>query len=104
MAVTGVLRASSSPHVDTLPARGLEEVVVTATRTERRMGGVSVPVTLVGREVIRSSGSLRLADILMEQTGLAVVQGFGRGIQMQGLSPEYTLILVDGEPLIGRMG
>lgn len=104
MAVTSVQRAYCSAGVDTLPGRGLEEVVVTATRTERRMGGVSVPVTLVGREVIRRSGSLRLADILMEQTGLAVVQGFGRGIQMQGLSPEYTLILVDGEPLIGRMG
>jgi outer membrane receptor for ferrienterochelin and colicins len=104
IAVADALRAATSRHVDTLPARSLDEVVVTATRTERRMGGVSVPVTLVGRDVIRRSGSLRLADILMEQTGLAVVQGFGRGIQMQGLSPEYTLILVDGEPLIGRMG
>jgi len=90
--------------VDTLPGRALDEVVVTATRTERRMGGLSVPVTTVGREAIRRSGSLRLGDILAEQTGLAIVQGFGRGIQLQGLSPEYTLVLVDGEPLIGRMG
>lgn len=104
MAVAGALRAATARQVDTLPGRDLEEVVVTATRTERRMGGVSVPVTLVGRDAIRRSGSLRLADILMEQTGLAVMQGFGRGIQMQGLSPDYTLILVDGEPLIGRMG
>lgn len=94
----------SQSVVDTLPGRALDEVVVTATRTERRMGNLSVPVTLVGRDAIRRSGSLRLGDILSEQTGLAVVQGFGRGIQMQGLSPEYTLILVDGEPLIGRMG
>lgn len=105
MAVTGALRAAAEPQVvDSLPGRDLEEVVVTATRTERRMGGLSVPVTLVGRDIIRRSGSLRMSDILSEQTGLAVVQGFGRGIQMQGLSPEYTLILVDGEPLIGRMG
>ena len=27
---------------------------------------------------------------------------FGDGIQMQGLDPAYTLILVDGEPLTGR--
>ena len=27
-----------------------------------------------------------------------------RGVQMQGLSPDYTLILLDGEPLIGRTG
>ena len=27
---------------------------------------------------------------------------FGNGIQMQGLDPAYTLILIDGEPLTGR--
>lgn len=98
-----LLWAAGRSVEDTLPAKGLDEVIVTATRTERRMGSLSVPVTLVSREVIRRSGSLRLGDILSEQTGLAVVQGFGRGIQVQGLSPEYTLILMDGEPLIGRM-
>jgi outer membrane receptor for ferrienterochelin and colicins len=30
------------------------------------------------------------------------VNGLGNGIQIQGLNPDYTLILIDGEPLIGR--
>jgi outer membrane receptor for ferrienterochelin and colicins len=47
-------------------------------------------------------GSVRLNDVLGEQTGLSIVADHGRGVQMQGLNPEYTLILVDGEPLIGR--
>ncbi len=50
-------------------------------------------------------GSLRLNDVLSEQTGLAVVpqvNGQGNGIQVQGFNPDYTLILIDGEPLIGR--
>ena len=89
---------------DTLLERAMEEVVVTATRTERKLGNVAVPVTVISRQTIRQSGSLRLHDILGEQTGLFITQGFGRGLQMQGLSPDYTLILVDGEPLIGRMG
>jgi outer membrane receptor for ferrienterochelin and colicins len=89
---------------DSLAGQGLEEVVVTATRTERKLGNVAVPVTIVGQKTIRQSGSLRLHDILGEQTGLFITQGFGRGLQMQGLSSDYTLILLDGEPLIGRVG
>ena len=51
---------------------------------------------------MRAMGSLRLQDVLGEQTGTAMVSGHGNGIQLQGLNPEYTLILMDGEPLIGR--
>ena len=93
-------------HTDTdsLFNRKLEEVVVTATRSERKLSNIAVPVTLIQQKTIRQSGSLRLNDILGEQTGLFITQSFGRGVQMQGLSPDYTLILLDGEPLIGRMG
>ncbi len=47
-------------------------------------------------------GALRLGDVLREQTGLSLVADHGQGIQIQGLGSEYTLLLVDGEPLIGR--
>ena len=80
----------------------LDEVVVTATRTERTLAQVPVPLTVVGREQMRAMGAVRLTDVLGEQTGLTVVTDHGRGVQLQGLSPEYTLILLDGEPLIGR--
>jgi len=43
-----------------------------------------------------------LKDILQEQTGIYITNGFGAGIQMQGLNPDYTLILLNGEPLTGR--
>ncbi len=82
--------------------RDLQEVVITATRKERRLGNVAVPVTLIQREQIRQAGTLRLRDILQEQSGLLMTSGFGVGVQMQGLNPEHTLILVDGQPLVGR--
>ena len=94
---------SASLH-DSTSGLSMREVVVTATRSERLLGNVAVPVTTVGAKAIRQSGSLRLHDILGEQSGLFITQGFGRGVQMQGLSPDYTLILLDGEPLIGRTG
>jgi outer membrane receptor for ferrienterochelin and colicins len=90
---------------DSLASKQLDEVVVTATRNERTMGALPMPVTLVPKLQIKSMGSLRLNDVLTEQTGLVVVpqvNGQGNGIQLQGFNPDYTLILIDGEPLIGR--
>ncbi len=98
---------------DTLQG-ALEETIVTATRTEKKISNVAVPVTIISQKIIQQSGSLRLNDILQEQTGLFVTGGsgsnavgggiFGNGIQLQGLAPDYTMILLDGEPLIGRQG
>lgn len=87
---------------DSLRSRDLEEIVVTATRTERAWSALPMPVMRISAAQIRQMGSLRLQDVLREQTGLAVVTDHGQGIQMQGLQPDYTLILIDGEPLIGR--
>lgn len=87
-------------QTDTLPI--LEEVVVTATRQERRLGNVAIAVQTIQRKQIEQAGSIRLRDILQEQSGLQLTSGFGAGLQMQGLSPEHTLILLDGQPLIGR--
>jgi outer membrane receptor for ferrienterochelin and colicins len=80
----------------------LNTVVVSATRSERELSVLPVPVTVISKEQIKSMGSLRLNEVLVEQTGLAIVSDHGTGVQVQGFNPEYTLILVDGEPLIGR--
>jgi outer membrane receptor for ferrienterochelin and colicins len=90
---------------DSLKTEELESVVITATRNERAMGALPMPVTLIPKLQIKTMGSLRLNDVLSEQTGLVVVpqvNGSGNGIQVQGFNPDYTLILIDGEPLIGR--
>ncbi|HEY6063267.1 MAG TPA: TonB-dependent receptor plug domain-containing protein, partial [Chitinophagaceae bacterium] len=96
--------------------RSLSEVLITANRSERKLGNIAVPVQLISQKTIRQTGSLRLQDILQEQTGLVIVNSslgsalngypnpFGQGVQMLGLDPAYTLILLDGEPLIGRNG
>ncbi len=91
-----------------------DEIVVTATRSERKLSNVAVPTQLISKRIIQQTGSLKLQDILQEQTGLILVNSalgtslngypnpFGQGIQMLGLDPAYTAILIDGEPLIGR--
>jgi len=86
---------------DTLFANG-DSIVVTATRSERKLSNITVPVTIINAKAIQQNGSLRLTDILKEQTGLTLTSGFGAGVQLQGLNPDYTIILINGEPLVGR--
>jgi len=105
---------SAFSQQDTLFSKTLTELVITATRTERKLSNVAVPVQIISKKTITQSGSVRLNDILGEQTGLYITSGgattsagggvFGNGVQIQGLSPDYTLILLDGEPIIGRQG
>ncbi|RFS20694.1 TonB-dependent receptor [Chitinophaga silvatica] len=82
--------------------KSLQEVVVTATRNEQLLNKVPVPVTIINKQQIKDMGAVLLSQVLSEQTGLFLSSNHGTGIQMQGLESEYTLILLDGEPLIGR--
>ena len=86
---------------DTIQLQG-DSVVVTATRSERKLSNVTVPVTIISAKSIQQIGALRLTDILKEQPGLSMTSGFGAGVQLQGLNPDYTIILINGEPLVGR--
>ena len=90
---------------DSISANELSEVTVTtATRTERVVSSLPLPVTIITSETIIKSGVTRLNEILNEQTGIILIpdeSGF-EGIQMQGLDAAYTMILIDGVPLVGR--
>ncbi len=107
------LSAQTRVFKDTLIGSS-DEVVVTANRSERKMGNVAVPTSLINKNTITKTGSLQLQNILSEQTGIVIVNSalgtslngypnpFGQGVQMLGLDPAYTAILLDGEPLVGR--
>lgn len=104
------IKVLNSNNIDPYPltvvlneaSKALGEVVVTATRTERSIDNIPMPVQLVAQEQIERIGSIRLGEVLQEQTGLQMVSDHGAGLQMQGLSSDYILILIDGEPVIGR--
>ena len=77
-------------------------VVVTAARRAQALEDVPVPTTVVSGETIERDGSLRLSDVLQSVPGVVLTSEFGAGVQLQGLDPDYTLILIDGEPVVGR--
>ena len=90
--------------IDSLKTTNLKEIILTATRTPRDLSSIPLPATLINKNQIKDLGAVRLDEILIEQTGINTVSdesGF-EGLQMQGISSDYILILIDGVPLIGR--
>ncbi|MEM9066907.1 MAG: TonB-dependent receptor [Myxococcota bacterium] len=82
----------------------LRTVVVTGTRREQPLEDLPVAVEVITQEEIDRSGAETLAELLEERAGLQTFNAFrGQGVQLRGLEPEHTLILVDGERTIGRI-
>ena len=95
---------SIAQNIDTLKTYELKPVIFSATKTKRQLSSIPLPTTIIKKNEIELSGSSRLSEILIENTGLITVPNFigGEGIQMQGIDSDYILIMIDGSPLIGR--
>ena len=81
------------------------DVVVIGTRTEVPLADSPARVEVVSREEVESSGARDATELIEERPGIVVTRTFrGDAIQMDGLDPEYTLVLVDGDRVPGRIG
>lgn len=80
-----------------------DEIVVTGSRTETSRKDSVVSTQVIGRTDIENSGASTVADLLDAQPGVTLERSFaGTSVRLQGLSPEHTLVLVDGQRVIGR--
>jgi len=84
--------------------RPLDQVVVTATKSPKKLSETGKLVTVIPRETIDRSTGKDLSQILNEQTGVTVNgansnPGKDKTIFLRGASDKYTLILLDGIPL-----
>jgi len=90
------------------PESRLEEIVVTATRTDRDLKEIPARVEVITGEEIRqrAGSSSKVDDILQYLSGVTVVRGngiysLGASATLRGLSNEgaRTLVLIDGVPI-----
>ena len=102
-----VLLSSAESADDTPETEGtveLEPVVVTATKTPQRLEDTPVITNLITRAEIEATGAENVGEVLEHTAGIIIHRdGHGDGVQLQGLDSEYVLILVDGEPQVGRI-
>ena len=82
----------------------LEEVVVTATRSPKKIKDVPVYTRVINAAAIKNSGIRSFASLLENEIpGIEFTSNAGvPNIDMQGLGGNYVLVLVDGERLAGE--
>lgn len=98
-------------QTDTIPAYGLDEVVVTGTRNTSDVRHLPMTVSVVGREVLAEHERQNVLPTLAEQVpglfvssrgvlGYGVSGGAAGGITLRGLSSGsgQVMVLVDGHP------
>ncbi len=87
----------------------LEKTVVTATKTEHTLGDVPVAAEVITKEEIKAKNIKTVQDALIHLTGIKITKSGGswgdKGkVQIQGLDASHTLILIDGQRLLGGHG
>lgn len=78
----------------------LDNVIVTATKTETPYLSIASSVTVIDSKEILTSGKSSVAEILRTVPGLNVIQQGGLGrltrLFMRGANSEHTLVIIDG--------
>lgn len=94
--------------------RNIDIVEISANKTNvtspdqlLQLNRAAMPVQVISRQMIELMGSRRLDEVLKEQTGIAIVNNIGGGsrsvgVQLQGFGSEYVMVLIDGQPMVGR--
>ena len=83
----------------------LDEIVVTATRTERRVRDVPASVTVITAEELKQKNLVTLDDALKNVPGIFAKRSKGlmdttASVNMRGFQGDkYVLVMVDGQPM-----
>jgi iron complex outermembrane recepter protein len=102
-------QAQTAPKAAAEPTAELQEVVVTGSRIATPNLDAISPVTAVTSEEIKETGVVRIEDLINSLPNVVADQGSGLSmgangtatINLRGLGPQRTLILINGRRLSG---
>jgi vitamin B12 transporter len=84
-------------------ATALEEIVVSATRSPQLLYRIGSSVTVLSSEVIKSSQTVVISDLLGQTPGVNVTRNGGVGgatsLRIRGAETDQTVVLIDGVKL-----
>jgi outer membrane receptor for ferrienterochelin and colicins len=84
-----------------------EEIVVTATRTQKLFTETPVKIAVITREDIERKAPANLADTLYQTTGVRVENDCQNcnftQVRINGMEGKYTQILIDSSPVVSAM-
>ena len=100
LAVACALGLPSLAFAQTEEATELDEIIVTATRTDIALVDSIVPAQVIDREEIERSQARSLPELLRGRAGIDVSNQGGMGkltsVFMRGAESDHVLVLVDG--------
>ncbi len=81
----------------------IKDVVVEADRAKEEAKYESQQTTIITAEDIEKTQAKSVEDIIFNETGVTrTVDAMGRvGVSIRGAEPRHTLILIDGQPVMG---
>lgn len=84
----------------------INEVVVTAQYAENSSEKAVHKIKVIDQKKIETLGAVNLRDVLTNETNVRITQDnvLGSSTSVQGLSGQNVKILIDGVPIIGRVG
>jgi vitamin B12 transporter len=94
----------SESEADTSSAKHLNEVIVTASRTEKKLDDIGRSVSYISKEEIKNSGANSVAEVLSQYEGIYIVgtqQTFGanQGLFIRGANSNQSVVMIDGVPI-----
>lgn len=84
----------------------LDDVVVTAQYTPTDSRNALYKIRTIKREVIEQRGAINLEQLLNQELNIRISQDLilGSSLSLQGVSGQNVKIMIDGVPVIGRVG
>src|SRR3546814_5830543 len=87
----------------------LDQVVITATKFNKKSSETGKVVRVIGREELERSAGRSLSELMNDQAGMVINNNYGpRGSNLfyylRGAAPNYTTIQIDGIPVVDTSG
>lgn len=85
-------------------ALNMDEVVITGTRTPKRLSETPVQTTVIKDREIRMAGSVSTMETLIDNVPgiVSTPNAMGNNLRIKGLNTRYILFLVDGERMVSE--
>ena len=87
----------------------IQDIVITHSKFPMKASLTAKPIQTIPNKVLKLSTGKDLSQVLNEQTGINVVgalsnRGKDKSVFVRGASGEYTVILIDGQPILDPSG
>jgi vitamin B12 transporter len=95
---------SACTYAQDVTNKNLEEVVVTANKTDQKLSQTGKVITVLSDSILQKYQSQTLGELLSRQAGFMIVGsqsafGTNQDVYLRGASVGNTLILIDGMPM-----